>query len=140
MVHQMPFLIGTYTERMNHVDGHGDGVVGVNLDAESGTFEAPQVLAAIRNPSYLAVDRSAARVYSVSETADDSGAGAIAAFSLGAGGTLRWLNTVSSGGPFPAFLAVDEKAKLLYVANYGGSVATFRTSASGLEHASHVFR
>lgn len=140
MAHQMPFLIGTYTERMNHVDGHGDGIVGVNLDAESGSFEAPQVLATIRNPSYLAVDRSAARVYSVSETADNNGAGAIAAFSVGAGGTLTWLNTVNSGGPFPTFLAVDEAARFLYVANYGGSVATFRTSSSGLEHASNVFR
>ncbi|WP_404444797.1 lactonase family protein [Microbacterium marinum] len=134
----MRFLIGTYTEQMDHVDGHGDGILAVTLNAESGRLEALQVLAAVRNPSYLAVDRSAARVYAVSEMADEDGAGTIAAFSLDAGGTLTWLNTVSSGGPFPAFLTVDEAANL-HVANYGGSVASFTLSPAGLEDASNVF-
>lgn len=136
----MRFLIGTYTERMNHVDGHGDGIVGVTFDAESGTFGTPKILAALRNPSYLAVDRNAARVYAVSETTDDGGNGAVAAFALGDDATLNRLNTVGSGGPFPAFVMVDEVANLVHVANYGGSVASFRRSDRGLGMASHVFR
>lgn len=127
-----PLLVGTYTERLGHVDGHGEGIVGVCFDEATGAFGTPTTFARAVNPSYLAADPRATRVYAVNETDANSGAGGVTAFSRNAAGSLTLLNTVPSGGPFPAHVCVDAKAEVVYAANYGGSLAAFCIEESGL--------
>ncbi|MFF1876746.1 lactonase family protein [Leifsonia sp. NPDC058230] len=120
-------LIGTYTQKVPDVDGHGDGIVSAVFDGE---MVADAVLAApLANPSWLTANADGSRVYSVLETAPD---GWVAAFARDGSGALSPLGTVSAGGAEPAHLTLDPSERFLVVGTYsGGSISVIALDDDG---------
>lgn len=125
MAHDL--LIGTYTQRLPHVDGHADGVLSARLD---GTAVVDVTVAAdLPNPSWVAVSADGSRVYAVEETGPDGG---VSAFERLADASLRPLGRVSSGGDSPAHLALHPSGRFLLTGTYvGGTVSVFALHDDG---------
>ena len=126
-------LLGTYTEKLPHVDGKAAGILsaGYEHDALAGTETA----ATVRNPSWLVVSKDGANVYTVVETVDFEGApgGGAAAYARDVtSGELTFLNAVPSGGVEPAHIEIDPSGRYVLEANYRtGSVAVFAIREDG---------
>ena len=108
---------GTYTGKASK------GIYAARLDAASGKLTAPELVAEVASPSFLAVSPNQKFLYSVNEVSkyDGQDAGGVSAFALDrATGKLTALNQKSSGGPGPCHLVVDGTGKAVLVANYGG--------------------
>lgn len=125
MAHDL--VIGTYTERLPHVDGHAEGVLAARFD---GTEVADVVVAArVANPSWVAVTPDGSRVYAVSETGPDGG---VVAYARTPDGILIGLGSVSSGGADPAHLVIHPSGRRLVAGTYGGgSVSVFALDGDG---------
>lgn len=120
-------VIGTYTERLPHVDGHAEGVLAARFDGSE--VSGVSVAARVRNPSWVAVAADGSRVYAVAETGPDGG---ILAFSRSGDGALTLLGEVSSGGADPAHLAVHPSGRFLIAGTYsGGTVSVFALNGDG---------
>jgi 6-phosphogluconolactonase len=126
-------IIGTYTERLPHVDGKAEGIL--SCRCEAGTISPVRVLARTRNPSFLVVSPDGRYLYAVNETVEFEGqpGGGVTAFARDTrSGDLSLLNTRPSGGVEPAHLELDPSGRFLLVANYrSGSVAVFGLAADG---------
>ena len=125
-------IVGTYTERLPHVDGKASGILGCSY--ADGTVGDPRLLAEARNPSWVTVSASGRNVYAVHETLDFEGqaAGGVTAYRRDpATGALAVLGRRSSAGLAPAHLALYGGA-LVLVANYeSGSVAAYAVDEQG---------
>lgn len=152
---QRPLIayVGTYTSplqnmRPTQVDlppGNGRGIHLFRVDRTSGALTPCGVHEMGTSPSCLAFNAAKTRLYSANETerigADE--AGSVSAFAIHPGdGSLKHLNTVSSGGKGPAYLSVHPSGKFVLVANYfGGSVSVIPINADGsLREATDVKR
>src|SRR5687767_4788972 len=106
-------LIGTYTSA-----GKSEGIYVYKFDAVNG-IASYNSKAVIQNPSYLAVSKDFKKVYSVSEMG--KGRGGISAFDFDTkSGTLKYINSVGSGGNGPCYVSVTDKGDYVFSANYGG--------------------
>lgn len=134
--------VGTYTSplqnmRPTQVDlppGNGRGIHLFEVDRATGALTALGVHEMGTSPSALAFNAAKTQLYSANETerlgADE--AGSVSAFAIEKDGTLKLLNSVSSGGKGPAHLSVHPSGKWVLVANYfGGSVAVLPIRADG---------
>src|ERR1700678_3532937 len=123
--HQL--IVGTYTERLPHVNGTASGILGCAYD--DGTTGAPTLLVQARNPSWLTVTASGHNVYAIHETADFGGkaTGGVTAYARDdRTGALSEINSSSSAGLAPAHVALDSEEQRVLVANYeSGSIASF---------------
>jgi len=126
-------IIGTYTERLPHVDGRAEGILACRFEA--GTIGPVRLLAATRNPSFVVLSADGTHLYAVNETTEFEGSpgGGVTAYSREVGrGELTELNTRPSAGVEPAHLEIDPSGRYLLVANYrSGSVAVFALEADG---------
>lgn len=126
-------LIGTYTERLPHVDGKAKGILGCRFD--DGVVGEPSLLAAVRSPSFLEVSADGQRVYAVCETHDFEGeaGGGLAAFRRDpVTGALTPLGRRRTGGGQPCHLAISPSGSHVLVTNYAdGSIAVFPLEADG---------
>ncbi len=134
--------VGTYTSplqnmRATQVDlppGNGRGIHLFEIDRTTGAMTARGVVEMGTSPSALAFNAAKTHLYSANETEriGPEEAGSVSAFAVEADGSLRLLNTVSSGGKGPAHLSVHPSGKFVLVANYfGGSVAVLPILADG---------
>jgi 6-phosphogluconolactonase len=121
----VPVYIGTYTK------GKGQGIVRLDMDAETGALTSRGVVAEAVNPSFLTLSPDSKFLYSVSEVSGQPG---VAAFAVDAAtGGLKELNRQPTGGGGPCHVAVDPTGRYLLVANYGGgsvSVVPIRPDGS----------
>ncbi len=125
MAHDL--LIGTYTQRLPHVDGHAEGLLAARFDGTD--VVDVSVAAGVPNPSWVAVTDDGTRAYAVEETGADGG---VSAFARIADGTLRPLGRVSSGGDSPAHLTVHPSGRWLATGTYvGGTVSVFALADDG---------
>jgi 6-phosphogluconolactonase len=125
-------IIGTYTERLPHVDGQAEGILACRF--EDGTIGPVRLLAPTRNPSFVVLSADGSRLYAVNETVEfeDHPGGGVTAFARDTSGELTRLNSRPSGGVEPAHLEVDPSGRFLLVANYrSGSVAVFALEDDG---------
>lgn len=126
-------IVGTYTERLPHVDGQAEGILACTF--ADGAIGPVRVLAQTRNPSFVVLSADGTRLYAVNETVDFEGqpGGGVTAFARDPGSDeLSLLNSCSSGGVEPAHLELDPSGRFLLVANYrSGSVAVFRLEDDG---------
>lgn len=126
-------IIGTYTERLPHVDGKADGIL--SCPYQAGVIGPMRLLARTRNPSFLALSAGGRHLYAVNETIEFEGepGGGVTAFARDTrSGSLTLLNSCSSGGVEPAHLELDPSGRFLVVANYrSGSVAVFGLEDDG---------
>ncbi|MBV8818512.1 MAG: lactonase family protein, partial [Acidobacteriaceae bacterium] len=122
--------VGTYTNNTN-----SKGIYVYRFNPSSGELTSIGLAAETPSPSFLASDRKGRFVYAVNEIGQYQGekAGSVSAFSVDPkSGMLTLLNTVSTKGPGPCHLMVDNSGKTLVVANYsGGSVAAFPIADDG---------
>jgi 6-phosphogluconolactonase len=121
--------IGTYTGPKSQ------GIYVYKLAPATGKLTPLGLAAEANNPSFLAIHPNHRYLYAADELSDYQGkkAGAVSAFSIDRKtGKLRPLNAVSSGGPAPCHVSVDQTGKYVFVANYEvGSVAAFPILADG---------
>lgn len=117
-------FVGTYTEKLPHVDGTASGILRADHDG-NGRLAEPAPVATVRNPSWVTVSDGV--LYAVSETGSHDGQGSVAAFRIDPHRrALTPLGQQLSGGADPAHLRVLPGGRRLVVANYsGGSLALF---------------
>lgn len=117
--------IGTYTQE----GSTSKGIYAYRYDSAAGKLTSVGLVAATKNPSFLAVHPNHHFIYAVNEVGDYQGqkSGAVSAFAVDATtGKLKFLNQVASGGADPCYITVDSTGKYVLVANYtGGSIASF---------------
>ena len=122
--------VGTYTEKTN-----SKGIYAYRFDSQKGQLAAIGVVAETMNPSFLAVHSTDKYLYAVNEMSNFNGqaAGAVSAFAVDAkSGALKFLNQVSTRGPGPCHISLDDTGAYVLVANYdGGSIASFPIQADG---------
>jgi 6-phosphogluconolactonase len=109
--------VGTYT------GAKSKGIYRATYDATTGKIGEPVLAADVRSPSFLAVDPTNNRLFSVGEIADFGSrrSGSVSSFAMDkTTGKLTPLSTVSSVGSGPCHLNVDKTGKFVVVANYGG--------------------
>ncbi len=108
--------VGAYTRRLPHVDGRGEGIYRLRLDAEGAlTFDG--LAARLVNPTFLALDPVRPQLYAVSET-DEAALHAFAVDAGPHGGTLTPLNRQPTGGAASCHVAVDRAGRCALTANY----------------------
>jgi 6-phosphogluconolactonase len=126
-------VIGTYTERVPHLNGHAAGILAATYN--SADLTEVTVAAQLRNPSWLTATADGRCLYAVIEAADFQGArgGGIAAYARDPGtGALTLLNAAPSVGADPAHVELDVAERYVVVANYStGSVTVFRRENDG---------
>ena len=137
--------IGTYTPEpgSSQTQSHGEGIYLVNLDTTTGALSNLRLVAKTKSPSWITLSPDGSTLYAGNEVSDFSGSksGSVTAFAVNKdNGNLTLLNTVSSGGAGPAYVAVEPSGKYVLVANYaGGSLAVLPVRRDGgLREASDV--
>ncbi|CAL9626387.1 lactonase family protein [Streptomyces sp. enrichment culture] len=116
-----PLCLGTYTS----AEGGGRGIGLASYDPESGRVSGGGLLAAVEDPSYLAVHPDGRTLYAVSERED----GAVTAVRPA---DRRVLGRRPSGGAAPCHVSVHPSGRWLLTAHYGsGSVAVHPIDGSG---------
>ncbi len=122
---------GTYTERLDHVNGRGKGIYVYAL--EEGQLHPLGVVRSLSNPSFLTVDAAAHRLYAVSEVMAFEGEahGALQAFAIDPDSHFpEALNHQAIPGPAPCYVSLLHGHAL--VANYmGGSVTVVALQRDG---------
>jgi 6-phosphogluconolactonase (cycloisomerase 2 family) len=107
--------------------GNGRGIHIFQVNRDTGAMTAAGIQEMGTSPSCLALNRSGTCLYSTNETdrVGESKEGTVSAFAIDrAGGKLKLLNTVRSGGAGPTYVSVHPSGRHILVANYfGGSVA-----------------
>ncbi len=129
---ELMLYLGTYTRPLPHVDGHGEGIYRLRLDAETGALALDGVAARLTNPTFLALDPVRRRLYATSEVdnlAADQPGGALHALAIdtrpGADfAALTYLNSQSTGGGAPCHITVDSAGRCALIANYNGGNVT----------------
>lgn len=124
---QHQIYIGTYTNA--RADGPpSEGIYRATLDAQSGQLGDLELVARVKNPSFLALGRGARHLYAVC----DFDGSAVGAWKIEANGNLSFLLHEPSGSVGACHLSVDASGKNLLVAHYGGgSVASFEILENG---------
>jgi len=121
--------IGTYTGQ------YSKGIYAYRFDSRSGKLVPLGPVAETTNPSYLVIHPNRRFLFAANEVDNDSGkkSGAVSSFAIDPeSGKLALINTVSSRGADPCYVAVDKTGKYVLVANYsGGSVAAFPVGDDG---------
>jgi 6-phosphogluconolactonase len=97
------------------------------VDEPSGELRLVQVVGDLVNPSYLAANRAADRLYAVHGDGQQA-----SAFRIGAGGRLDAIGSVACGGRNPVHLALDPAERFLVVPNHlSGSLAVLPVDVDG---------
>lgn len=131
--------IGTYTEKLPHVNGVAEGIYHAKFDPATGALRVLGVTGGIANPSFLALHPSLPVLYAVSEASRTGGE--VIAFAIdGATGALTELNRQSTHGSSPCHVSVEASGQFAFVANYvTGNVCLYPLTANGeLQPASDV--
>ena len=143
---QLPLMayVGSFSSPLEDVlptqvdlpPGNGRGIHVLEVDRETGAMRQTGVVRMGTSPSCLALNGDGTRLYSSNETdrvGPDKKQGTVSAFAIdGRDGSLKMLNTVTSGGAGPTYVSVHPDGKFLLVANYfGGSIAVLPIRANG---------
>lgn len=122
---QFALVIGTYTN-----SGKSEGIYTYEFDTKNGTasFKGKTIIA---DPSFINISLNNQFIYSVQELGNYKGA--VSAFSYNkSAGSLKLLNSVSSGGDHPCHVNRDSKNQYVFVANYtGGNFSAIRVKKDG---------
>lgn len=127
-------LVDVLPTQVDLPPGNGRGIHLFTVDRQSGALNPRGVYEMGTSPSCLVINADATRLYSANETdrVGEGGEGTVSSFAINPDGSLRLLNTVSSGGAGPTYVSLHPSGKFLFVANYfGGSVAVLPIQADG---------
>jgi 6-phosphogluconolactonase len=127
----MPYqlYIGTYTQKLPYVDGKGEGIYRLDMDADSGELINLELACRTTNPSFLVLHPWVQWLYAVNELFSWRGrpGGAVSAYAIQEDGRLLQRYQRSSGGEAPCYVSLDASGHILLVANYAsGTVSLLR--------------
>lgn len=118
--------VGSYTTPERN--GEGNGINVYRVDRRSGVFSHVQHLGGLDNPSFLAINATGTRLYSVHGDRTEINAFAVDRDT----GRITPLNRQPTGGYNPVHLAFDATGRFLAVCNYGtDTLAVFPIAADG---------
>ncbi len=118
------FYIGTLSNATNNPQIEpSKGIYRGRFNDQTGEIKIMGLAAPASRPSYVVKHPQKNFYYSVSENAN-SGTGQIDAWKLNSDGSLKKLNSQSSGGQGPCHLTVHPSGKCLFAANYNGGQAS----------------
>jgi 6-phosphogluconolactonase (cycloisomerase 2 family) len=135
--------VGTFSSSLRDVlptqvdllPDNGRGIHLFRVDRASGALPPADVHETGTSPSHLALNAAGTRLYSANETdrVGQGKEGTVSAFAIDrAGGTLKPLNAVRSGGAGPIFVSAHPSGRFVLVANYfGGPVAVLPVLPDG---------
>lgn len=107
-------VVGTYTN-----PGKSKGMYVYSFNSGTGELTYRTESEPIKNPTYLTVSTDRKHIYAVSEVGE--GKESVNAYSFDpASGKITFINSASTGGGGPCYVAVDSKNKMAFVGNYGG--------------------
>jgi 6-phosphogluconolactonase len=127
-------FVGTYTQKLDHVNGKATGIYTCRLDMKTGELTVVDSTIGIRNPSFLTVSPDKKYLYAVAENGGvpEERFGSVVAYQITEGGKLTKLNEVQSFGAAPCAVATDKSGKCVYIANYAtGNVVSYSVKADG---------
>ena len=127
-------FVGTYTEKLGHVDGKASGIYTCKLNNETGELVVADSTTGIANPSFLCVAPNKQFVYAVAENGGkpDAPYGSVVAYLIQADGHLLKINEMPSYGVAPCHVSTDLSGQFVLIANYGtGNVATYGIKPDG---------
>jgi len=108
----------------------GAGILQGVLDSKTGKLTTPQLIAEAKGASFLAMSKDRRILYATLDLGQ--GNGGVGAFQLRDGQPARLLNAQPSKGTNATHVALDQKGKVLLVANYGsGSMTCFPLNPDG---------
>ena len=122
-----PVFIGTSSK--------DKGIYLADFDSATGRLTEPTLAAEYQNPGFLAKHPTKPILYAVGQPKKPfaDGTSSLAAFSIGADHSLKFLGEVSTGGKGACHLAVDATGRTVAIANYGdGHISTVRLDENGL--------
>jgi 6-phosphogluconolactonase len=127
-------FVGTYTQKLGHVDGKATGIYTCKMDTLTGALMVIDSATDIINPSFLTVSPDKKYLYAVAEISGDSSQrlGRVAAYKITEGGKLLKINELSSYGNAPCHISTDKTGKFVFVANYvSGNIVSYGVKADG---------
>lgn len=127
-------FVGTYTQKLGHVDGKASGIYVCRLDTTSGALTVVDSLTDLENPSFLALSPNKTRLYAVGENGGkpEQPFGSVAAYQVNSEGKLLKINEVSSYGIAPCHISTDLLGQFVFVANYvTGNVLSYGIRPDG---------
>jgi 6-phosphogluconolactonase len=127
-------FVGTYTQKMGHVDGKASGIYHAIFDPENGHFQVIDSFPGIPNPSFLCIAPDGRHLYAVEETggSPEQPFGQVTAFSISDQLVLQKINSTGTLGAAPCYISTDYAGKQVLVANYvHGNLATYRIRPDG---------
>jgi 6-phosphogluconolactonase len=118
--------VGSRTTRERNA--RGEGITVFKVDPAQGTLERVQVVTDLVNPSFLAINKTGDRLYTVHGDLSD-----VSAFAIDkASGELTFINRQSTEGKNPVHLALDPSERFLVVSNHiTGSLAVLDVEPDG---------
>lgn len=127
----LPVFIGTNTGKHTA----SKGIYLADFDPATGKLTEPKLAAEYQNPGFLALHPTKPVLYAVGSPNKPfaDGTSSVAAFSIAADRSLKFLGETSSGGKGACHLAVDATGGTVAVANYGdGRISTIRLDDAGM--------
>jgi len=127
----LPVYIGTNTGR----NSTSKGIYVADFDPETGNLTEPKLAIEYQSPGFLVEHPTKPVLLSIGSPKKPfaDGTSSVAAFSIAADHSLKFLGEASSGGHGACHLAVDAAGRTVAVANYGdGHVSTVRLDENGV--------
>jgi 6-phosphogluconolactonase len=132
---KQPILfVGTYTQKLGHVDGKATGIYTCRFNAETGVLTVVDSATDVINPSFLTVSPNKKFLYSVGEVSGSGTQrlGKVLAYKITEGGKLLKINEMPSYGNAPCHISTDNNGRFVFAANYlTGNVLSYGIKSDG---------
>jgi 6-phosphogluconolactonase len=128
------FYLGTYSTKLDHVNGQAIGISYWTIDTDNGTLKQHGEEIPIENSSYLCLDKDHQFLYAISEIVEYEGRanGCLTVFKIRPDGSLHKVQQTSAHGIGPAHLSFDQTGRFLLLANYlAGNITVFPVLSDG---------
>jgi 6-phosphogluconolactonase len=125
---ELTLYVGTYT------DTEAKGIYRMRFNTATGALSTPELAAQTENPSFLVLHPNGRFLYAANEwgTGPEDKGGWLSAYSVGADGSLTYLNKQPAHGVNPCHLEIDKSGKHVLTANYSsGTTGVFPIRRDG---------
>jgi 6-phosphogluconolactonase (cycloisomerase 2 family) len=120
------FLVGTYTDSMNH------GINILSLNPSENLMTVETIAAGISNPSYILASRDGKTVYSLEEAGGANGGKVLSFIRNPQDNSLTLADQDDSRGDHPCHISISPEEDFIVLSNYsGGNLSVFKVSPGG---------
>jgi 6-phosphogluconolactonase len=129
---EIPLYVGTYTQKLGHVDGKATGIYSCAFDTITGSLRIVDTVGGLDNPSYLTLSPDGRVLYAVGENGGKPNKpfGQVASYRIvdvRHGFLEKNKVEMPSYGIAPCHVSTDRTGKYVFVANYvTGNVVSYR--------------